>query len=49
MLDYFVRLLGLTELRRSVVKAPSQEERDLFQAYTDGVNAYLLFGASTFP
>jgi len=49
MIDYFVRLLGLPQLRRSVVKALSQEERDLFQAYTDGVNAYLLLRGQDLP
>lgn len=49
MIDYFVCLLGLPELRRPAVKALSQEERDLFQAYTDGVNAYLLFRGQDLP
>ena len=49
MIDYFVCLLGLPELRRPAVKALSQEERDSFQAYTDGVNAYLLFRGQDLP
>jgi len=49
MIDYFSRLLGLPELIRSAIKALSQGERDLFRAYADGVNAYLLLRGHDLP
>ena len=41
LIDYFARMMGMPEMKRRVIRALSDDERGFFQAYADGVNAYL--------
>lgn len=49
MVDYFVRLLGLPDLRIRSAQALSSEELDLMQAYLTGINTYLKLQGEDLP
>ena len=49
MVDYFVRLLGLPDLRSRAAQALSSEELDLMQAYLTGINTYLKLQGEDLP
>ncbi|MDH7498836.1 MAG: penicillin acylase family protein [candidate division NC10 bacterium] len=49
MVDYFVRLLGLPELRSRAAQALSSEDLDRMQAYLAGINAYLELQGEDLP
>jgi penicillin amidase len=49
MVDYFVRLLGLPELRNRAAQVLSCEELDWMQAYLAGVNTYLELQGKDLP
>jgi penicillin amidase len=48
-LDHFSRLAGFANLQKRALALLSEEDRALFQAYVDGVNAYLTLAGKNLP
>jgi penicillin amidase len=48
-IDYFARMMGMREMKQRCVRGLSEDERGHFQAYADGVNAYLKMRGGDLP
>lgn len=49
LFDYFVRMIGLPQLKKRAADALSVEERAYIDAYVEGVNAYIDLHAENLP
>ncbi|TFG62714.1 MAG: hypothetical protein E4H36_07370, partial [Spirochaetales bacterium] len=48
-LDHFCRIAGFSRMRDSMIAALNGEERSLFAAYAEGINAYIKFAGKNLP